>query len=112
MIITAVGTYTITLNVNTTNYTPFAFPTSASSPTSQLFATIAPAGQATTYNSTTGVTTGYNFTTVPFRTGIFVPYMYLGVGPTTQGVAGAANDVLVWQALKAETGTINSPNGN
>ncbi len=112
VIITAVGTYTITLNVNTTNYTPFAFPTSASSPTSQLFATIAPAGQATTYNSTTGVTTGYNFTTVPFRTGIFVPYMYLGVGPTTQGVAGAANDVLVWQALKAETGTINSPNGN
>ena len=32
-VITAVTDYTMTINVNTTNFTAFAFPTSASSPT-------------------------------------------------------------------------------
>ncbi len=105
-----VDAYNFTINIDTTNYTTFAFPTSASSPTAQLFATIAPAGQAATYNSTTGVTTGYNFTSVPFHTGVFIPYMYLPSGSLSP--AGEANDVIVWQAYKMETGTINSPNGN
>lgn len=105
-----VDPYNFTINVDTTNYTAFALPASASSPTAQLFATVAPAGQATTFNSTTGITTGYNFTTVPFHTGVFIPYMQINAGQYSPG--GQANDVIVWQAYKMETGTINSPNGN
>lgn len=106
-IITAVTTYTFTINVNTTNYTAFAFPTSASSPTAQLFATVASAGQAATFNPITNVTTGYNFQYVPFHTGLFIPYMYVPAGLLSPG--GSANDVIVWQAMKCETGTINAP---
>lgn len=106
-IITAVTAYTFTVNVNTSGYTAFVFPTSAQSPTAQLFATVAPAGQQATYNPTTGVQTGYNFLQVPFRSGIFTPYMYLPAGALAP--AGQANDVIVWQAAKMETGTINAP---
>lgn len=107
LIITAVGTYTITVNVNSTGFTTFAFPTSASSPTAQLFATVTPAGQQATFNPITNVTTGYNFTTVPFRTGLFIPYMYVYAGAQSPG--GSAADVIAWQAFKMETGTINGP---
>jgi hypothetical protein len=108
IIITAiVDNYNFLINVNTTGYTAFAFPASSGSPTTQLFATIAPAGQAATYNPITNVTTGYNFTTVPFKTGLFVPYMYLPSG--AQNPAGSANDVIVYQAYKMETGIINAP---
>lgn len=106
-IITAVTTYTFTINVNTTNYTAFAFPTSASSPTSQLFATVAPAGQYTSFNPITQVQTGYNFQYVPFHSGNFIPYMYLPAGAQSPG--GAAGDTVLWQAFKMETGTINAP---
>lgn len=107
-IITAiVDPYNFTINVNTTNYTAFAFPLSSASPTAALFATVAPAGQAATFNPITNVTTGYNFTVVPFRSGVFVPYMYVPAGAASPG--GAANDVIVWQAYKMETGTINAP---
>lgn len=107
VIITAVTDYTMTLNIDTSNYTAFAFPTSASSPTSQLFATLAPAGQSTQFNPITGVQTGYNFNYVPFHSGLFVPYMYLPAG--AQSPAGEASDKILWQAYKMETGTINSP---
>lgn len=108
VVVTAiVDAYNFLINVNTTSYTAFAFPTSASSPTAQLFATIAPAGQSAMYNPITGVTTGYNFTQIPFRSGVFVPYMYLPAGSTSPG--GGNNDVIVWQAYKMETGTINAP---
>lgn len=102
-----VDTYNVLINVNTTNYTTFAFPSTSLSPKAPLFATSAPAGQSATFNPVTGVTTGYNFTTVPFRTGIFVPYMYVPAGAQSPG--GQANDVIVWEAFKMETGTINSP---
>jgi hypothetical protein len=102
-----IDSYNFLINVNTTNYTPFAFPTSASSPTAALFATIAPAGQSTQFNPITGIQTGYNFNQIPFHTGQFVPYMYLGAGILSP--AGQAGDVIVWQAFKMETGTINSP---
>lgn len=102
-----VDTYNFTINIDTTNYTAFALPASSGSPTTQLFATIAPAGQATTFNPITNVTTGYNFTTVPFRTGIFIPYMLVPAGAQSPG--GSASDVIVWQAYKMETGTINAP---
>lgn len=96
--------YNFTINVNTTGYTAFAFPTSASSPTAQLFATCAPAGQATTFNPITNVTTGYDFTKVPFRSGIFLPYMLLPAGANSPG--GSAGDVIVYQGYKMETATI------
>ncbi len=104
-----VDAYNFTINVNTTNFTAFAFPASSGSPTTQLFATLAPAGQSTQFNPITGVQTGYNFTQIPFHSGVFIPYMYLGVSANSTGVAGGANDVMVWQAYKMETGTINAP---
>ncbi len=106
-VITAVTDYTFTINVNTTNFTTFAFPLSSQSPTAQLFATVAPAGQSTQYNSTTGVQTGYNFDYVPFHSGNFIPYMYLPAGSLSP--AGEATERIVWQAYKMETGTINAP---
>lgn len=106
-VITAVTDYTFTINVNTTNFTAFAFPASSSSPTAQLFATVSSAGQSTQYNPITGVQTGYNFQYVPYHTGNFIPYMYLPSG--AQSPAGQANDIIVWQAYKMETGTINAP---
>lgn len=102
-----VDAYNFTINVNTTNFTAFAFPASALSPTATLFATVAPAGQSTQFNPITGVQTGYNFTQIPFRTGQFIPYMYLPTGVGSPG--GQANEVIVWQAYKMETGTINAP---
>lgn len=107
IVMSIVDTYNFTINVDTTNYTAFAMPASSGSPTTQLFATIAPAGQAATFNPITQVTTGYDFTKVPFRSGVFVPYMLVPSGANSPG--GAAADVIVWQAYKMETGTINAP---
>jgi hypothetical protein len=106
-VITAVTDYTFTINVNTTNYTAFAFPLTSLSPTAQLFATVAPAGQSTQFNSITQVQTGYNFNYVPFHTGNFIPFMYLPAGAQSPG--GAAGDTIVYAAYKMETGTINAP---
>lgn len=106
-VITAVTDYTFTINVNTTGFSAFAFPASTASPTAQLFATVASAGQSTQYNPITNVQTGYNFQYVPFHSGNFIPYMYLPSGAQSPG--GQANDVIVWQAYKMETGTINAP---
>jgi len=106
-VITAVTDYTFTINVNTTNFSTFAFPASSGSPTTQLFATVASAGQSTQFNPITGVQTGYNFQYVPFHSGNFIPFMYLPAGAQSPG--GSAGDVIVWQAYKMETGTINAP---
>lgn len=106
-VITAVTAYTFTINVNTSTFTPFAFPASTASPTAQLFATVTSAGQSTQYNFITGVQTGYNFQYGPFHSGNFIPYMYVSGGAQSPG--GAAGDVIAWQAYKMETGTINSP---
>lgn len=105
-IITAVGTYTVTLNVDSTNFTAFAFPATALTPTTQLFATMAPAGQITQYNPISNVQVGYNFQYVPFHNGLFVPYMYIPAGANSPG--GAANDVIFWQGLKSELGTVSA----
>jgi hypothetical protein len=106
-LITAVTAYTFTINVNTTNYTAFAFPATALSPTTQLFATVSSAGQNVNYNPITGVQMGYNVNYVPFHSGILIPYMYIPSGAQSPG--GAAGDTILWQNWKAETGTINSP---
>jgi hypothetical protein len=107
-VITAVTTYTITVNVNTSSYTAFAFPASSGSPTTQLFATVAPAGASTQelpLNSPNTVQTGYNFLNQPFRSGLFMPYMQIQLNTTTPGfgAGGVASDQLVWQACKIET---------
>ena len=107
IVASVVDTYNFTINIDTTNYTAFALPASSGSPTTQLFATIAPAGQAAAYNPITNVTTGYNFTSVPFRSGVFVPYMLVPSGQYAPG--GQANEVIIWEAYKMETGTINAP---
>lgn len=107
IVMSIVDTYNFTINIDTTNYTAFALPASSGSPTTQLYATIAPAGQAATFNPITNVTTGYNFTTVPFRSNVFVPYMIVPAGQYSPG--GQANEVIVWEAYKMETGTINAP---
>lgn len=112
VVVSIIDAYNFTINIDTTNYTAFAFPASALSPTAQLFATAAPAGQSTQFNPISNVTTGYNFTQAPFRSGIFVPYMLLGYtagGGGSTGLAGGASDVIVWDAYKMETGTINAP---
>lgn len=93
--------YTITTDIDSSAFTAFAFPTSASSPTSALFATLAPAGSATTFNPNTGVQTGYEFVKTPFHTGQFTPYMFLAGG--AQAAAGANADVINWKAYKFET---------
>lgn len=93
--------YTMTVDIDSTAFTTFAFPTSASSPTSALFATIAPAGAATKRDPNTYVTTGYDFTTQPFRTGQFTPYMLLG-GGGAGNATGANADVINWLAYKLE----------
>ncbi len=102
-----VDSYNFKINVNSSGFSTFAFPASAGSPTTQLFATVAPAGQSAQRNPITGVQTGYDFSHIPFRSGQFVPYMYLPAGSLSP--AGEAADVIIWQAFKMETGTINSP---
>ncbi len=92
--------YTMTVDIDSTAFTAFAFPTSASSPTAQLFATIAPAGAATKKDPITLVETGYNFQYQGFHTGQFTPYMFLAGG--AQSPAGAAADQINWMAYKLE----------
>jgi hypothetical protein len=97
---TSNATYNFTVDIDSTAFTTFAFPASTSSPTAQLFATIAPAGQSTRFDPTTGVQTGYDFVKAPFHTGQFVPYIFLSGG--AQSPAGAAADIIAWSAYKFE----------
>lgn len=92
--------YTMTVDIDSSAFTAFAFPASSSSPTAQLFATVAPAGARTQFDPNTNVQTGYDFQFQPFRTGQFTPYMFLSGG--AQSPAGAASDVINWIAYKFE----------
>jgi hypothetical protein len=93
--------YQFTINVNTTNYTPFAFPASTASPTAPLFATVSPSGSSTQYNPVLQTFTGYNFNLQPFRSSLFLPYMQLLAGANSP--AGVAGDTIVWQAWKDDS---------
>ena len=93
--------YTMTVDINSTAFTTFAFPASASSPTAQLFATVAPAGAATKRDPNTFVETGYNFQYQSFRTGQFTPYIILG-GGGAGNATGAVSDQINWMAYKLE----------
>lgn len=92
--------YTMTVDIDSSAFTAFAFPTSASSPSVPLFATLAPAGAATKFDPVTFTQTGYNFLYQQFQTGQFTPYMSLAGG--AQSPAGAAADVIDWIAYKFE----------
>lgn len=95
-----IGAYNLTIDIDSSAFSAFAFPASSSSPTAALFATLAPAGASTQYNPVTGVQTGYDFQKQPFRTGQFTPYMFLSGGAQSPG--GAANDIINWSAYKFE----------
>lgn len=92
--------YTLTVDIDSSAFTTFAFPASTASPTATLFATLAPAGASTQFNPVTNVQTGYDFQIQPFRTGQFTPYMFLAGG--AQSPAGAAADIINWAAYKFE----------
>lgn len=92
--------YTMTVDIDSSAFTTFAFPASASSPTAQLFATLAPAGASTRRDPNTFVETGYNFQYQAFHTGQFTPYIYLSGG--AQSPAGATSDQVNWIAYKLE----------
>lgn len=95
-----IGAYNLTVDIDSSAFTAFAFPLSTLSPTATLFATLSPAGASTQFNPVTGVQTGYDFTKQPFRTGQFTPYMFLAGGAASP--AGAAADVIDWVAYKFE----------
>jgi hypothetical protein len=94
------ATYTVTVDIDSSAFTAFAYPASTSSPTAALFATIAPAGASTQFDPVTNVQTGYSFQYQSFRTGQFVPYLYLSGG--SQSPAGANGDVINYAFYKFE----------
>ena len=96
-----IGAYNVTVNINSSAFTAFAFPASSASPTATLFATFAMAGQQVQFNPVTLVQTGYDFQKSPFHTGQFVPYILLAGG--AQGAAGANADIINWIAYKFES---------
>lgn len=98
-----IGAYNLTLNLDTSAFTAFAFPVTTLSPTAPLFATLAPAGSSTQFNPQTNLYTGYEFAKSPFHTGQFTPFMILSGG--AQSPAGANNDTILWQAYKFEATT-------
>lgn len=95
-----IGAYNVTVDINSSAFTAFAFPSSSLSPTAQLFATFSPAGASTQFDPITNTQTGYDFQYQPFRTGQFVPYLYLSGG--SQSPAGAANDLINVLIYKCE----------
>lgn len=94
------ATYQVTLDLDTSAFTTFAFPASSSSPTAQLFAVASPAGVSTQRDPNTYVETGYNFQFQSFKSGQFVPYLFLAGG--AQSPAGASADQVNWMAYKLE----------
>ena len=95
-----IGAYNVTVDIDSSAFTAFAFPASTASPTAPLFATLAPAGQRTQFDPITGLYTGYDVNKAPFHTGEFTPYMLLAGG--AQSPAGAALDVVNWMSYKLE----------
>jgi hypothetical protein len=95
-----IGAYNVTVDIDSSAFTAFAFPVSTLSPTAPLFATFAPAGTYTSFDPVTLVTTGYDFPHQAFHTGQFVPFMFLGGGSNSP--AGAASDIIDWACYKFE----------
>lgn len=93
--------YTLTVDIDSTSFTTFAFPLTTASPTAAAFATVAPAGAKTSYDPIANTFTGYNFSKQPFHSGQFTPYMFCAGG--AQNPAGANADTILWQAYKMES---------
>lgn len=96
----SIGAYNLTVDIDSSAFTAFAFPITSLSPVAQLFATLAPAGAQTSYDPVTMVQTGYEFQKQPFHTGQFTPYMFLAGGANSP--AGANADVINWMSYKLE----------
>jgi hypothetical protein len=96
-----IGAYNVTVNIDSSAFTAFAWPASSTSPTSPLFAVLAPAGSQTSYNPLTMLQTGYEFIKTPFHSSQFTPYMYLAGGAASP--AGANLDVINWIVYKLES---------
>ncbi len=97
---TNIGAYNMTVDIDSSAFTAFAWPASSTVPTKQLFATVAPAGASTQFDPLTQTYTGYDFNLQPFRPGQFVPSLFLAGG--AQSPAGAAADQINWIAYKLE----------
>lgn len=98
---TSSADYTMTVDIDSSAFTAFAFPASTAVPTTQLFATLAPAGAKTAENYLTGVQTGYDFQYQPFRTAQFTPYMFIAGG--AQSPAGSNGDQINYYWIKCES---------
>jgi hypothetical protein len=94
------ATYKMTVDLDTSSFSAFAFPASSGSPTTRLFATLASSGQRTQQNQLTGVYTGYDFNLAPFHTGQFTPYLWIPTGQWSAG--GTVDDNLIISAYKYE----------
>lgn len=92
--------YTVTVDIDSSAFTAFAFPASTESPTAQLFATFAPAGSQTSFFPQTLVQWGYEFQKSPFHTGQFTPYLYAAGGANSP--SGSSGDIINWVAYKFE----------
>lgn len=92
--------YTMTVDLDTSAFTTFAFPASTGSPTTRLFATLGSSGQKTTQDPITSDYTGYNFNKAPFHSGTFVPYLWIPTGQWNAG--GTSGDNLIISAYKYE----------
>lgn len=86
---------TITVDIDTTGFTAFAFPASAAGPF--RFPVCCNAGQKGFVLS--GTQYGYD-ASLAFQSGQFYPYILLGAG--ADGPAGSSGDVIYWQAYKAD----------
>ena len=95
--ISAITASTVTVAINSTAFTTFAFPVAADVP--QNFALAGLAGKRGLYDdwfSSSRVLLDLD----PFRDGLFIPYMWLPAGQGNPG--GATSDVVVWQAWRSE----------
>lgn len=96
---------TVTIDLDTSGYTAFAFPASGSGPF--RFPVCCNAGQQgflnVNYNPNNKANGpqywGYD-ADLAFQSGQFYPYMLLGAGADSP--AGSTNDVIYWQAFKAD----------
>lgn len=94
--ITAITASTITVDINSSAFTAFAFPLAANVPQNFAFAGLA--GKRGLYDdwfSSSRTLLDLD----PFRDGLFIPYMWLPGGQGNPG--GATSDIVVWQAWRS-----------
>lgn len=93
--VTAIAASTVTVDIDSSGFTAFAFPASGSQ---GKFAIAGLAGKRGLYDDWFSSTRSLNDLDA-FRSGLYVPYVYLNGGAGDAG--GAANDVVVVQAFRA-----------